>query len=143
MYCNLQKYSRHAKFLCSRLTCLLCVKGLAICFYLGWPGCILHFRQNIIKVGSKSWLLTRSSNITLSLPSYTGSALKRDLNFCLLYFYSHQSKMQIYGWAKYILNFGFKWCKRSVNLEKKLEVSINSSKKWTKHKKKISWELLG
>ena len=38
-----------------------------------------------------SWLLTYSSNITLSLPSYTGSALKRVLNFCngylsLLYF---------------------------------------------------------
>ena len=39
----------------------------------------------------KSWLLTCSSNITLSLHSYTGSALKRELNFCngylsLLYF---------------------------------------------------------
>ena len=39
----------------------------------------------------KSWLLTCSSNITFSLPSYTGSALKRGLNFCnsylsLLYF---------------------------------------------------------
>ena len=38
-----------------------------------------------------SWLLTCSSNITLSLPSYTGFALKRELNFCngylsLLYF---------------------------------------------------------
>ena len=60
-------------------------------FFLGWSGSILQFRQNIIKVGSKSWLLTCSSNITLSLPSYTGSALKRELNFCngylsLLYF---------------------------------------------------------
>ena len=75
----------------SRLRCLLRVKGLVICFYLGWFGSILQFRQNIIKVGSKSWLLTCSSNITLSLPSYTGSALKRELNFCngylsLLYF---------------------------------------------------------
>ena len=50
----------------SRLRCLL-VKGLVICFYFGWSGSILHFRQNIIKVGSKSWLLTCSSNITLSL----------------------------------------------------------------------------
>ena len=41
---------------------------------------LLQFRQNIIKVGSKSWLLACSSNITLSLPSYTGSALKRKLN---------------------------------------------------------------
>ena len=66
----------------SRLRCLLLLKGLVICFYLGWSGSILQFRQNIIKVGSKSWLLTCSSNITLSLPSYTGSALKRELNFC-------------------------------------------------------------
>ena len=76
----------------SRLWCLLRVKGLAICFYLGWSGSILHFRQNIIKVGSKSWLLTCSSNITLSLPLYTGSALKRYIYFLngylsLLYFW--------------------------------------------------------
>jgi hypothetical protein len=75
----------------SRLRCLLRVKGLVICFYLDWSGSILEFGQNIIKLGSKSWLLTCSSNITLSLPSYTGSALKRELNFCngylsLLYF---------------------------------------------------------
>ena len=77
----------------SRLRCLLRVKGLVIFFYLGLSGSILQFRQNIIKVGSKSWLLTCSSNITLSLPSYTGSALKRELNFCngylsLLYFWA-------------------------------------------------------
>ena len=76
----------------SRLKCLLRVKGLEICFYLGWSGSILQFRQNIIKVGSKSWLLTCSSNIALCLPSYTGSALKRELKFCngylsLLYFW--------------------------------------------------------
>ena len=76
----------------SRLRCLLRVQGLVICFYLGWSGTILQFRQNIITVGSKSWLLTCSSNIILSLPSYTGSALKRELNFCnsylsLLYFW--------------------------------------------------------
>ena len=71
---------------------MLCFKGLVFCFYLGRSGSILQFRQNIIKVGSKSWLLTCSSNITLSLPSYTGSVLKRELNFCngylsLLYFW--------------------------------------------------------
>ena len=87
------KYSIHCAQKYSRLRCLLRVKGLVICFYLGWSGSILQFRQNIIKVGSKSWLLTCSSNITLSLPSYTGSALKRELNFCngylsLLYFWS-------------------------------------------------------
>ena len=48
-----------------------------------------------LKVGSKSWLLTCNSNITLSLPSCTGSALKRELNFCndylsLLYFWPVQ-----------------------------------------------------
>ena len=43
----------------SRLKCLLLrVKNLVICFYLGWSGSILQFRQNIIKVGSKSRLLT-------------------------------------------------------------------------------------
>ena len=47
-------------------------------FLFGWSGSILQFRQNIIKVVSKSC----SSNTTLSLPSYTGSALKRELNFC-------------------------------------------------------------
>ena len=83
--CNRQKYSR--------LRCLLRVKGLVICFYLGWSGSTLPIRNNIIKVSSKSWLLTCNSNITLSLPSYTGSALKRELNFCnsylsLLYFCS-------------------------------------------------------
>ena len=75
--CHKQKYSR--------LRCVLRVKGLVICFYLGWSGSTLQFRQNIIKVGSKSWLLTCSSNITSSLPSYTGSALKRELNFCYGY----------------------------------------------------------
>ena len=32
-------------------------------------------RTNISKVGLKSWLITCSSNVTLSLPSYTVSAL--------------------------------------------------------------------
>ena len=58
----------------SRLRCLLLVKGLVICFYFGWYF-ILQIRTNIIKVDSKLWLLTCSSNITLSLPSYTVSAL--------------------------------------------------------------------
>ena len=43
---SVQKYSR--------LRCLLRVKGLVICFYLGWSGSILQFRQNVIKVESKS-----------------------------------------------------------------------------------------
>ena len=32
-------------------------------FYLGWSGSILQFRQNIIKVGSKSWLLILAAAI--------------------------------------------------------------------------------
>ena len=48
-------------------------------------------------IGSKSWLLTCSSNISLSLPSYTGSALKRELNISigylsLLYFWFKQNR---------------------------------------------------
>ena len=92
MDCQKQKYSR--------LRCLLCVNRLVICSYLGWSDSILQFRQNIIKVGSKSWLLTCSSIITLSLPSYNGSALKREQNFCnsylsLLYFWSKVSYLAV------------------------------------------------
>ena len=47
------------------LKCLLRVKGLVICFYLGWLGSILQFKQNIIKVGSMSWLLTVSSKVVI------------------------------------------------------------------------------
>ena len=75
----------------SRLRCLLILKVLVICFYLGWSGSTLPIRTNIIKVGSKLWLLTCSSDITLSLPSYIGSDWERELNFykgylSLLYF---------------------------------------------------------
>ena len=50
-------------------------------------------QKNIIKVGAKSWLLTCSCHITLSLPFYTDPDWKRELNFCngylsLLYFWS-------------------------------------------------------
>ena len=49
-------------------------------------------QKNIIKVGSKSWILTCSCHIILSLPFYTYPASKRELNFCngylsLLYFW--------------------------------------------------------
>ena len=48
-------------------------------------------QKNIGKVGSKSWILTCSCHITLSLPFYTDPDSKRELNFCngylsLLYF---------------------------------------------------------
>ena len=98
-------FAQHHKQKYSRLRCLLLVKVLVICFYLGWSGSILHFRQDMIKVGLKSWLLTCSSNITLSLPSYTGSALKRELDVCngylsLLYFWMlsyHTYLEEIFG----------------------------------------------
>ena len=49
-------------------------------------------QKNKIKVGSKSWILTCSCHIILSLPFYTYPASKRELNFCngylsLLYFW--------------------------------------------------------
>ena len=51
-------YSENQKY--SRLRCLLRVKGLVVGFYLGWSGHTLLIRK--IKVGSKSLLLTCSSN---------------------------------------------------------------------------------
>ena len=80
MYCKYIGQTHRQKYI--RLRCLLRVKGLVIWFFLDWSGSIFQFRQSIIKVVSKSWLLTCSSNITLSLPPYTGSALKRELYFC-------------------------------------------------------------
>ena len=99
--------SRSMAYLCcgqkyNRLRCLLRVKVLAICFYC-WSGSILQFRLNIIKAGWKSWLLTYSSDITLSLPSYTGSALKREPNFCDGYL----SLLYFWLWLHYVLLFTF------------------------------------
>ena len=62
---NYQSYQKY-----SILRCLLHVKSLVIWFYLGWSGSILQIRTNVIKVGSKLWLFTCSSDITLNLPSY-------------------------------------------------------------------------
>ena len=52
-------------------------------------------QKNIIKVGSKPWILTCSCLITLSLPFYTDPDSKRELNFCngylsLLYFWTNR-----------------------------------------------------
>ena len=56
------------------------------CFIFIWAGLAVFYksliRTNIIKVGSKSWLLTCNSNITLSLPSYNVSDLQREQTFC-------------------------------------------------------------
>ena len=73
LYGWLQKYSR--------LRRLLFLNSLVICFYLCWSGSTLPIWTNIIKVGSKSQLLTCSSNITLSLTSCIGSDWQRELNF--------------------------------------------------------------
>ena len=66
-------------------------------------------QKNIIKVGSKSWILTCSCHITLSLPFYTYPALKRELDFCngylsLLYFCYHLTE----GLAGKLVNFDVK-----------------------------------
>ena len=61
-------FIQHTKIL---VTC----QNLVTCFYLGWSGSILQIRTNKLKVGSKVWLYTCSSNTTLSLPSCTVSAL--------------------------------------------------------------------
>ena len=69
-------------------------KMLVMCLRFGdlflffWSGSILQFRQNIIKVSSKSWLLTYSSNINFI---HWLCFEERELNFCnsylsLLYF---------------------------------------------------------
>jgi hypothetical protein len=42
------------------------VNGLVISFYLGWSGSTLPIRTNMIKVGSKSCLLTCSIRNTLA-----------------------------------------------------------------------------
>ena len=59
--------------------------------------CLAVFFSSDKMIGTKSWLLTCISNITLFLHSGTGSALKRELNFCngnlsLLYFCACQSR---------------------------------------------------
>ena len=53
-------------------------------------------QKNIIKVGAKSWMLTCSCHINLSLPFYTDPDSKRELNFCndylsLLYFWLYST----------------------------------------------------
>ena len=72
-------------------------------------------QKNIIKVGSKSWILTCSCHIILSLPFYTYPASKRELNFCnrylsLLYFCSYvtgnlkQAFYEIQAYLCYLTN---------------------------------------
>ena len=83
----------------SRLRCLLRVKCLVICFYLDWSGSILQFRQNIIKVSSKSWLLTYSSNINFI---HWLCFEERELTFCngylsLLYFRQQDLQITLYS----------------------------------------------
>ena len=74
-------------------------------------------QKNIMKVGSKPWLLTCISNITLSLPSLYFSESKRELNFCngylsLLYFWFRGFGFQIFDRSFPLLiffsNFNFK-----------------------------------
>ena len=81
-----------------------------------WSGSILQFRQNITKVGSKSWLLTCSSNITLRLLSYTGSALKRELYFCNSYL------SLLYFWLQYFPFLLFFQVEKELKKEKGMEI---------------------
>ena len=65
-------------------------------------------QKNIIKVGSKSWILTCSWHITLSLPFYTDPVSKRELNFCngylnLLYFWCFKTTVSDF------IKFKWKW----------------------------------
>ena len=101
--------------------------------YLGVSSSILSFRQNIIKVGSKSSLLTCSSNITLSPPSYTGSALKRELDFCngylsLLYFCLELTMNRIQFQPNLQVQFHSNW----VELSAGQIVMILIHKEWPK-----------
>ena len=51
-HCGMLSYSLGQKY--RILRCLLRVKGLVICFYLGWFGSTLLITKHIIKLGSKS-----------------------------------------------------------------------------------------
>ena len=77
----------------SRLRCLFRVKGLVFCFYLGWSGSILQFRQNIIKIGSNSWLFTCSSNITLQSRSRPAKGQSRI--FPVKYFHTGKNQFPL------------------------------------------------
>ena len=62
----------------SRLRCLLRVKGLVFCFYLGWSGpSSVQTKYN--KGRFKVMAIYLQQYITLSLPSYTVSALQSNL----------------------------------------------------------------
>ena len=72
---------------CSRLICLLHVRFGELFLF----GQVWQYSSVQTKYDKGRYVLTCSSNITLSLLSYAGSALKRELNFCngyisLLYF---------------------------------------------------------
>ena len=61
---------------------LVTCQSFDVLFLFGLVWQYSSIQKNIVQVGSKSRLLTCSNNITLSLPSYTDSASKRELNFC-------------------------------------------------------------
>ena len=51
---NMKLFTCNSQQKYSRLRCLLRVKGLVICFYLGWSGSTLLITKHVIKVDSKS-----------------------------------------------------------------------------------------
>ena len=82
--------SSHPKIQQTKMLVRCQIFGDLFLFGLVWQ--YSSIQKNIMKVGSKPWLLTCISNITLSLPSLYFSESKRELNFCngylsLLYFW--------------------------------------------------------
>ena len=82
-------FSSHSKIQQTKMLVTCQRFGDLFLFGLVWQ--YSSIQKNIVKVGSKSRILTCSCHITLSLPFYTDPASKRELNFSngylsLLYF---------------------------------------------------------
>ena len=99
--CLEQKQTLTQKY--RRLRCLLCVKVLVICFCLGWSGSILQFRQNIIMVGSKSWLLQQYNfePIFIHWLCFEERTKFHNSHLSLLYFWLQPCQ----SWARFRISF--------------------------------------
>ena len=93
-------------------------------------------QKNIIKVGAKSWMLTCSCHITLSLPFYTDPDSKRELNFCngylsLLYFCLQlQKRILLHIWFHSILLYPFFCTNCAAQCTTKCKTFVWSSRKF-------------
>ena len=63
----------------SRLRCLVCVKGLVICFYLGWSGSIQQILSNI----AHKWSWLSSIQLTTKFNSISSSFFTLLPSFCM------------------------------------------------------------